>query len=170
MIFSDIQPTGSGLQLVKRKIQIAEKGHRLLKLKRDVLVLDLIKIAKDAHHLKGLVEERYRKARDTIAIAQMMEGSLGLTIVAISVEETPEILAGTRNLMGMRLPVFTSKGVKKELAMRGYGLIGTTSVIDEAAEAYEEPDRSNYPLCRAGRINPGTHHGNLTPETSGQRP
>ena len=40
--------------------------------------------------------------------------------------------------MGMHLPIFSARGVKKDLATRGYGLIGTSSVIDEAAEAYEE--------------------------------
>jgi len=59
MIFSDIQPTGAGLQLVKRKIQIAEKVHRLLKLKQDVFVLDLIKIEKEAHFLNEHIEGRY---------------------------------------------------------------------------------------------------------------
>jgi V/A-type H+-transporting ATPase subunit D len=134
MIFSDIQPTSAGLQLVKKKIQIVEKGHKLLKLKRDVLVLELIKITKKAYLLKREVEEGYVLARDTMAIA---EGTIGLTIVALSVEETPEVQTGTRNVMGMQLPVFTAKRVKKELATRGYGLIGTSSVIDEAAEAYE---------------------------------
>jgi V/A-type H+/Na+-transporting ATPase subunit D len=134
MIFSDIQPTSAGLQLVKKKIHIAEKGHKLLKLKRDVLVLELIKITKKAYLLKREVEEGYVLARDTMAIA---EGTIGLTIVALSVEETPEVQTGTRNVMGMQLPVFTAKRVKKELATRGYGLIGTSSVIDEAAEAYE---------------------------------
>jgi len=41
----------------------------------------------------------------------MREESLGLTIVAISVEETLEIRTGTRNIMGIQLPVFTAKGV-----------------------------------------------------------
>jgi V/A-type H+/Na+-transporting ATPase subunit D len=138
MIFSDIQPTGAGLLAVKRKIQIAEKGHRLLRLKRDVLILELIKTAKGAHMSRGVLEERALHARGTIATAQMMEGTLGLTIVAISVEETPEIHPGTRNVMGMHLPLLTATGVKKDLATRGYGLIGTSSIIDEAAEAYED--------------------------------
>lgn len=135
---SDIQPTRAGLQEVKRKIQIAEKGHRLLKLKRDVLILELIKIANHTRFLTRQMEERYVHAQATMAIAQMMEGTLGLTIVAISVEDIPEILSGTRNIMGMHLPIFSARGVKKDLATRGYGLIGTSSVIDEAAEAYEE--------------------------------
>jgi V/A-type H+/Na+-transporting ATPase subunit D len=123
---SDIQPTRAGLREVKRKIQIAERGHRLLKLKRDVLISELTKMAKDTLVTGRQLEERYLRAEDTLAIAQMTEGTLGLTIVALSVEVTPEILPGTRNVMGMRLPVFSARGVKKDLATRGYGLIGTS--------------------------------------------
>ncbi|HUH79450.1 MAG TPA: V-type ATP synthase subunit D [Methanoregula sp.] len=134
----DIQATRAGLQAVRRKIQIAEKGHRLLRLKRDVLILELIAIAKRSRQSERALGALIGSARETLAIAKMMEGSLGLVIVSISIEEMPEIRAGTRNVMGMRLPVFTATGVRKELARRGYGLIGTTSVIDEAAEAYED--------------------------------
>ena len=93
---SDIQPTRAGLQEVKRKIQIAEKGHRLLKLKTGCADPGTDKDSK-SHPFSdtGQMEERYVHAQETMAIAQMMEGTLGLTIVAISVEDIPEILPGT---------------------------------------------------------------------------
>jgi V/A-type H+-transporting ATPase subunit D len=138
MMQDTIQPTRAGLMAVRRKLAVAEKGHRLLKLKRDVLILDLIRIAKEARKVNALLEQHYRGALDTLAVAEMMEGSLGIEIVAISVEESPVITPGIRNIMGMRIPVFDAKGVKKELATRGYGLSGTSSVIDEAAEAFED--------------------------------
>jgi len=133
----DIQTTRAGLQAVRRKIQIAENGHRLLRLKRDVLILELITIAQRIRRSEQDLGGLLRGARETLSIAKMMEGSLGIVIVSISVEESPEIRAGSRNVMGMQLPVFTANGIRKELSDRGYGLIGTSSVIDEAAEAYE---------------------------------
>jgi len=132
-----IQATRSELLAVKRRIIIAERGHRLLKMKRDVLILELIRIAKDARQTMLQLEKEYRTSLDTLAVAQMMEGSIGIAIVAFSVETVPELKPGTRNVMGMRLPVYSSTGVKKELANRGYSLISTSSVIDEAAEAFE---------------------------------
>ena len=138
MMQGRIQPTRSELLAIKRRILIAERGHRLLKMKRDVLILELIKIAKNAQETTRILEQQYRSSLDTLAVAQMMEGSLGIAIVAISVEISPELMVGSRNVMGMRLPVFSSKGVKKELAERGYSLISTSSVIDEAAESFED--------------------------------
>jgi V/A-type H+/Na+-transporting ATPase subunit D len=138
MIGKTIQPTRAELLALKRTIQVAEKGHRLLKLKRDVLILELIRIAKEARRVNLVLEEHYQGALDTISIAQMMEGSLGLAIVAISVEDSPELFRSFRNVMGMRLPVFEARGVQKDLAVRGYSLLSTSSVIDEAAEAFED--------------------------------
>ena len=138
MIPSDIKATRAELQAVRKKIILANEGYRLLKLKRDVLVLELVKIAHSARDTKSRLDAAVRDAESTLAIAQMMEGSTGVLLVSLSIEEAPEIIPGLRNLMGMRLPVFTPKGVKKELSVRGYGLIGTSSVIDEAAETFEE--------------------------------
>jgi len=137
MMQGDIQATRAGLQAVRRKIQIAENGHRLLKLKRDVLILELIAIAKSTRRSEQELGDLSQNAGKTLSIAKMMEGSLGIVIVSISVERSPEIRVTSRNVMGMQLPVFTADGVRKELADRGYGLIGTSSVIDEAAEAFE---------------------------------
>jgi len=137
MMQGDIQATRAGLQAVRRKIQIAENGHRLLKLKRDVLILELIAIAKNTRRSEQELGDLSQNAGKTLSIAKMMEGSLGIVIVSISVERSPEIRVTSRNVMGMQLPVFTADGVRKELADRGYGLIGTSSVIDEAAEAFE---------------------------------
>jgi V/A-type H+-transporting ATPase subunit D len=40
--------------------------------------------------------------------------------------------------MGVVVPEIESSKVKKSLVDRGYGLLGTTSVIDEAASSYED--------------------------------
>jgi V/A-type H+/Na+-transporting ATPase subunit D len=138
MIPSDIKATRAELQTVRKRIILANQGHRLLKLKRDVLILELVTLARSARETRFRLDAANRDAGTTLAIAQMMEGSTGVLVVALSVEEVPEIVPGSRNIMGLILPVFTPNGVRKDLAVRGYGLIGTSSVIDEAAEAFEE--------------------------------
>ncbi len=141
MIAGDSKATRAELQAVRKKIILAKEGHRLLKLKRDVLVLELVKIARSAHATKERLDSAKRSAEDTLAIAQMMEGSTGVMLVSLSIEEVPEIHQGLRNVMGVRLPVFTARGVEKDLSLRGYGLTGTSSVIDEASEAFENLTR-----------------------------
>jgi V/A-type H+-transporting ATPase subunit D len=50
---------------------------------------------------------------------------------------TPSLELKSRNVMGIVVPEIEAKSVKKKVNERGYGIIGTTTRIDEAAEAYE---------------------------------
>lgn len=68
----------------------------------------------------------------------MMEGATGVLLAALSVETSPAYTAGHRNVFGVRLPELEPVMVKKTLDQRGYGILGTSSVIDDAADAYED--------------------------------
>jgi V/A-type H+-transporting ATPase subunit D len=138
MTLKDFRPTRADLLAVKQRIVIANQGRRFLEMKREVLVMELIKLAKRMPMQTEMLRNSYRKALDTIAIAEMMEGSFGLTIAAVSVEGIPEFTVANKNLMGLNVPVFSSEHTKKDLMTRGYGLLATSSVIDEAAEGYEQ--------------------------------
>jgi V/A-type H+-transporting ATPase subunit D len=131
-------PTRAEILALRRKIRLAEDGHRILKLKRDVLILELVKMTKVYRAASRDLAADYARAQNSIAIAQMMEGSLGIEIVSVAIEDTPEFTAGFRNVMGVFLPTFSPRNVRKELADRGYGLFGTSSVVDETAEHYED--------------------------------
>ncbi len=133
-----VTPTRAELLSVMRKIRLAERGHRILKMKREVLILELVRLARLAKGLRTTIGATHRQARHTLAIAEMMEGSFGVMVASVSVEEVPEFRSGRRSVMGLRLPVYEAASVKKSLTDRGYGLLGTSSVIDEAAESYEE--------------------------------
>jgi V/A-type H+-transporting ATPase subunit D len=67
----------------------------------------------------------------------MIEGMLNLTIAAYSVESKTEIELSEKNLFGVRVPVITGDNVRTDLTLRGYGLLGTSMVIDDLADAYE---------------------------------
>jgi len=68
----------------------------------------------------------------------MMEGATGVLLAALSVETTPIYTARQKNVFGVRLPELEPVMVKKTLDQRGYGILGTSSVIDDAADAYED--------------------------------
>ena len=55
---------------------------------------------------------------------------------AFSVRETPDITLKSKNIMGVVVPEIESSKVRKGIAERGYGVIGTTPVIDDTAKAF----------------------------------
>jgi V/A-type H+-transporting ATPase subunit D len=138
MTLKDTRPTRADLLAVKRRLVLASQGRKFLEMKREVLLFELIRISRQMSVQMEMLAKSYRKAQNTIAVAEMMEGSFGLTIAAVSVEGIPGVSIENKNLMGLMVPVFSSEYVRKDLMTRGYGLLGTTSVIDEAAESYEQ--------------------------------
>jgi len=135
---SEIKPTRSGLLIVRRRMALAERIHRILKMKLDGMMLELIKLTDQAVHERRVLEERFARAREMAAIATMMEGATGVLLAALSVEITPTYTIDHRNIFGVRLPTLEPVMVKKTLIQRGYGILATSSVIDDAADAYEE--------------------------------
>jgi V/A-type H+-transporting ATPase subunit D len=75
---------------------------------------------------------------ERLHIAKAVEGTIGVRSAAFAALENPEMELVTKNIMGIVVPEIDSRSVKKRIDERGYGIIGTSSRIDEAAEAYEE--------------------------------
>jgi V/A-type H+-transporting ATPase subunit D len=67
-----------------------------------------------------------------------MEGDVAVRGAAAALDEHPEITTQSKNIMGVVVPQIESSSVKKSLDQRGYGVLGTSARIDEAADAYEQ--------------------------------
>jgi len=138
MALKDVKPTRSELINLKKKIKLSERGYNILKMKRDGLIIEFFKILEEAKKNKDEIEEKYESATRTIAVANTVEGAIGVKAAAMSVKEIPQIELRKKNIMGVVVPEIESTSVIKDLTTRGYGVLGTTAVIDETAEAFEE--------------------------------
>ena len=134
----NVKPTRSELIALKKRIKLSERGYKLLKMKRDGLILEFFKVLAEAKDLKNELAEKYARAQEMIAIAETVEGTIGVKAAAMAASENPEIDLKSKNIMGVVVPMIESKSVKKSLNDRGYGVIGTSAAIDEAAEAFED--------------------------------
>jgi V/A-type H+-transporting ATPase subunit D len=134
----NVKPTRSELIALKKRIKLSERGYKLLKMKRDGLIHEFFKVLAEAKDLKNELAEKYARAQEMIAIAETVEGTIGVKAAAMAASENPEIDLKSKNIMGVVVPKIESKSVKKSLNDRGYGVIGTSAAIDEAAEAFED--------------------------------
>jgi V/A-type H+-transporting ATPase subunit D len=137
-IKDNVKPTRSELIELKKKIKLSESGHKLLKMKRDGLIIELFDILEKAKNVRSEVEQDYKIAQEKLNIAKSIEGVMAVKSVAFSLKDTPQIELESKNVMGVVVPKIESTSVRKKVCERGYGIIGTSSRIDEAAEAYEE--------------------------------
>jgi V/A-type H+-transporting ATPase subunit D len=134
----EIQPTRFELLEVTKKIKLTKNGHKILKLKRDGLILEFFKILDQAKDLRREIAARYREAQEKIAIANAIDGAIAVRSAAYALASHPEIKLRSRNLMGVVVPDIKSSRIVAPLDERGYGIIGTSPRIDEATDAYEK--------------------------------
>ena len=138
MALRDIKPTRSELINVKRRIKLSERGYNILKMKRDGLILEFFKVLQQAKESRGALMERYTHAMEMIALAETVEGAIGVKAAAFSTADIPAISVKSKNIMGVVVPEIEASSVRKGVLDRGYGMLGTSAVIDEAAEAFED--------------------------------
>ena len=137
MAQKEVKPTRSELLQIKKKIKLTKAGHKILKMKRDGLVLEFFKILEQAKEIRQKVVDDYQIAMDKIAVAKAVDGVIAVQSAAFALKSHPEIKLRSKNIMGLVVPEIETTSIKSKVDERGYGVIGTSSYIDEAADAFE---------------------------------
>ncbi|HLF06863.1 MAG TPA: V-type ATP synthase subunit D [Thermoplasmata archaeon] len=132
-----ITPTRSELIKVKARIQLSLRGHKLLKMKRDGLMYELFQVLPKVKDIRANLVKDYRACLGKMSTAQAYEGVLNIKSIAYTRRTPPTIKVGRKNVMGVVVPTVEADSVKRPIAERGYGVIGTSSLIDETVDAYE---------------------------------
>jgi V/A-type H+-transporting ATPase subunit D len=122
----------------KSRVKLARKGHKLLKQKRDALILEFFKILGKAQDLRSELNSRMKTAYAALAVAQAYHPMQEIEAASLAVKRAPGVKVEVRNIMGVRIPVLEASQAKKELLGRGYSVVGTSAKIDEVAEAFEQ--------------------------------
>ncbi|MFB6074271.1 MAG: V-type ATP synthase subunit D [Haloarculaceae archaeon] len=134
----DVKPTRKELMQIEDRIELSERGHDTLEQKRDGLIMEFMDILDQAQDVRSDLDDDYERAQHAIDMARAMEGDVAVRGAAAALKEHPELTTRSKNIMGVVVPQIESSKVKKSLDERGYGVLGTSARIDEAAEAYEE--------------------------------
>ncbi len=138
MALREVKPTRSELLEIKKKIRLSESGYNLLKMKRDGLILEFFDVLEKAKDASIDLANTYKIAKEKIDVAKMVEGVIEVYSAAFALKQKPEVTLTSRSLMGVVVPEVEFTGIAQGIDERGYGIIGTSSAIDEAAAAYEE--------------------------------
>jgi V/A-type H+-transporting ATPase subunit D len=134
----DVKPTRKNLMAIEDRIELSERGHDTLEQKRDGLIMEFMDILDQAQDVRSEMTEQYERAQQKLDMARAMEGDVAVRGAAAALKEHPEITTQSKNIMGVVVPQIESSRVRKRLDQRGYGILGSSARIDEAADAYEE--------------------------------
>jgi V/A-type H+/Na+-transporting ATPase subunit D len=134
----DVKPTRSELIKLKNRIKLAKSGYKLLKKKRDGLILEFYEILNKTKSVRKEMTEKYKEALKKINVARIVDGDLAIKSVSMAIKNKPMVEVDNKNIMGVVVPSIKSENVKKNILDRGYGVINTSAAINEATNTYEE--------------------------------
>jgi len=134
---ADVKPTRSELLEIKKKIKLTKSGYKILKMKRDGLIMEFFKILAQAKDIRDKVNHDYAEAMRSIAIAKAVDGAIAVQSAAFALKTHPELSLRSKNIMGIVVPEIEANSIRTPMDQRGYGVIGTSVYIDEAAKAFE---------------------------------
>ena len=138
MSTSDVKPTRMELIETKRKIKLSKSGYKLLKMKRDGLIMEFFELLPKVKDLRSQLSALYSDAMEKLAIAVAADGKTALESAANCLNKAPEVELSSKNIMGVVVPSVEVTAVEKSLEVRGYGLIGTSIRVDEAVHSFEK--------------------------------
>jgi len=134
---ADVKPTRSELLEIKKKIKLTKSGYKILKMKRDGLIMEFFKILEQAKDIRDKVNHDYAEAMRSIAVAKAVDGAIAVQSAAFALKTHPELSLRSKNIMGIVVPEIEANSIRTPMDQRGYGVIGTSVYIDEAAKAFE---------------------------------
>ncbi|MBI4018852.1 MAG: V-type ATP synthase subunit D [Candidatus Aenigmarchaeota archaeon] len=133
----NLNPTRAELQNVKNRIKLAESGHKLLKKKRDGLIIEFYNVLKDAKSMRSELNEIYRRAYTSMLEVAALEGIMEIKSLSLALKDKPSVELTVKNIMGVRIPQIAKGKIRKSLEERGYGLLSASMRMDDMAGNYE---------------------------------
>ena len=112
----DVKPTRSELIGLKRKIKLAKSGHKLLKKKRDGLVIEFFNLLKKAKNLRKEMNQMFLATSQLMKKTIALEGFISIRNTATMIAERPLVNVEVKNIMGVSVPKIDPIQVKKAFA------------------------------------------------------
>ena len=104
MAARDVTPTRSVLLDLKRRIKLSQSGHKILKMKRDGLILEFFEIMEKARQMRVGVASDFQLAMKKITIAKVVDGELAVKSAAYALKSHPEVDLSSKSIMGLMVP------------------------------------------------------------------
>jgi V/A-type H+-transporting ATPase subunit D len=130
---SNIRPTRLEYIRTKRRISIALKGLKLLKLKQKALILEFFNTNKTASELRTNLQSELIKGYESIRMAEMLAGSMRLENESMKIPDLANLQVMSKSIMGVHIPRIV--GGKREV-LDEYMLELPTS-INEALRSFQ---------------------------------
>ena len=136
-ILEGVSPTRMDLLEIRKKLVLAEKGHKLLEEKRDALVEKFFEVIDKRNQLSKELDEDFKSAYMSLIQAQMILGERKVEDAAYLTQDIGEIIFQTDNIMGVKIPKVNSEDIRTDVKPT-YGFFETCSKLDDAKTSFNK--------------------------------
>lgn len=126
------------LLLLKRQIEVAQRGLDLLRSKREALGREFFAVMDRVTESRVQMETVMGRALTTLTLALGMEGRASLRSAGYAAKRTLSIEWIERNVWGVRFPEVHYPPVRRAWDARGYGVSEVSTHVDETARGFEQ--------------------------------
>ncbi|MCP4713569.1 MAG: V-type ATP synthase subunit D [Deltaproteobacteria bacterium] len=137
-IIDGVKPTRMELLQLRKRAVLAERGHKLLKEKRDALIAEFLEIAGKVRTIRKEAEAQLASAYADLLAAQAVMGTGAVKEVSWNSDQDIQVEMRSRNIMGVTVPIIEMGKVERTMLHRGYGFADTSAVLDEASSKMEQ--------------------------------
>ncbi|MCA9496127.1 MAG: V-type ATP synthase subunit D [Nanoarchaeota archaeon] len=133
----NISPNRSELIKTNNKVKMAQRGHSLLKKKRDGLIIDFFKLLENAKDLRGEMINAFKESEISMKRTRILSFDLELKIYSKTTKGRNLIDFQSKNIMGLSVPQIKSEFKKRNLIER-QKTIYSSFTLDETIKKYED--------------------------------
>ena len=131
-----VNPTRMELTRLKGKLKTAQRGHKLLKDKRDELMKQFLDIVREVRVLREQVEEELMQVHDSFTVAAALMSGPALEQALLYPRQSVELDMTFRNIMSVNVPVYHYKTkTDSDSDIFPYGFAATSGELDDAVAA-----------------------------------
>ena len=131
-----VSPTRMELTRLKGKLRTAQRGHKLLKDKRDELMKQFLDTVREVRALRTEVERELMTVHSAFTVASALMSSEALEQALLYPKQSVELTCTTRNIMSVNVPVYDFQTkTKSDADIYPYGFAAPSGELDDAVEA-----------------------------------
>ncbi|MDE1825257.1 MAG: V-type ATP synthase subunit D [Candidatus Micrarchaeota archaeon] len=143
-----LNPTRMNLLITKRMKGMAKKGHDILERKKEVLVIEFMKLLQQSKNDRSYLYQLIQKAYKSVAIASTYVGDFELEKVAAHVSKSAPVRITLKNIMGVRVPEISRSEGSIGLLNRGYSIITTSTAVDDVSDSFQEVENAIIDIAK----------------------
>ena len=144
-----VNPTRMELTRLKGKLRTAQRGHKLLKDKRDELMKQFLDTVREVRALRAEVEEELMTVHGSFTVASALMSAQALEQALAYPKQSVELTMTFQNIMSVNVPVYDFQTkTKSDADIYPYGFAATSGELDAAVDALGKVFRKMLKLAQ----------------------